>query len=254
MNTTEWESRGVEGICKWVIRRWTIESKLGKGGDTDIKVLETVRVEREQLISGIKRFWELKYYEKHWKITLLLYSEFPMAMYLSDKENPYHDLQRCPTRSTSSPPFNFSSIIFYCFPPQSSRHPGILTFLWTLQISSYLGSYAYAINSLKNILLWGSVHIFIWTISPWLRAMKIRSLLKYWCVCVYSWPPLKKLDLSNTPQPFFLLYFFYSTYHKLNTLNLVYISYQFHVNSTGADILLVLISFISPTSWITSGM
>lgn len=48
-----------------MIRGRTIESKLSKGGDTDIKMLETMTVEREQLISGLKRFWELRYYEKH---------------------------------------------------------------------------------------------------------------------------------------------------------------------------------------------
>lgn len=48
--------KGVEGIHKCVVREWTIESKLGKTGDKDTKVLETVVIGREQQIGGIKRF------------------------------------------------------------------------------------------------------------------------------------------------------------------------------------------------------
>lgn len=46
--------KGVEGIRKCVVREWTIESKLGKRGDKDTKVLETVVIGRNNRLVGLK--------------------------------------------------------------------------------------------------------------------------------------------------------------------------------------------------------
>lgn len=86
-------------------------------------------------------------------------------------------------------------------PSLPSRHTGLLTVLWTLQISFHLGSFAFAATSLKNtLLLHASQSVYL--SGPWsscLNPLKFRSWLFVFLVYVGILShPLKKLNLSNT--------------------------------------------------------